>query len=548
MTDPVRTRFAPSPTGYLHIGGARTALFNYLYAKATGGQFIVRVEDTDQERSSAESEVLILDSMKWLGINEDEGVLAGGPYTPYRQSERLTTYNGYVERLVKAKQAYPCFCTDAELGAKQEKSKALGLPHVYDGKCRGLSEEEVAERKAAGEQFAIRFRVESREIVVEDAVQGRVKFDSRLIGDFIIVKSNGFPSYNFAVVIDDAEMKINHVVRGVGHLSNTPRQILIHEALDLPLPAYSHISEIVGSDKKKLSKRRGAASVLFFRELGYLPEAVSNYMALLGWYPKDGVEYMPGDDLAKKFDVAQCSKAPAMFDFFLIDKGRKDKGNNKNAKGGKGGKNQQKQPDEKNDAGADAAEPEDFDPTKLSRQELEKFINKKSKLNWLNNKYIRDLPIERLWPELLVFLEKDAQIKKLLDSGENESKIKQTFESVKVYLDTLDEFPAYVRELFRESIEVESDEARALIGDDLAKQAVTAFRDLCLEKKPTEAEEYSALMKAAGEQTGAKGRGLFMPIRIAVTGTMQGLELPTLFALLGYEAVARRIDSVLALA
>lgn len=542
MTEPVRTRFAPSPTGYLHIGGARTALFNYLYAKATGGQFVVRVEDTDQERSSAESEVLILDSMKWLGITEDEGVLAGGPYEPYRQSERLSTYNTYVERLLESKQAYPCFCTDAELKAKQEKAKALGLPYVYDGKCRGLSEAEVEERKTAGEKFAIRFRVEPREIAVDDAVQGRVKFDSRLIGDFIIVKSNGFPSYNFAVVIDDAEMKINHVVRGVGHLSNTPRQILIHEALDLKLPAYSHISEIVGTDKKKLSKRRGAASVLFFRELGYLPEAVSNYMALLGWYPKDGVEYMPGGGLAKKFDVKHCSKSPAMFDFFLIDKGRQKKDAKNQPKKGSKGQGQAEQ-----SAAPDAAEAEsdDFDPTKLSREELSKFINKKSKLNWLNNKYIRDLPIQRLWPELLVFLEKDEQIKQLLAA--EEAKIKQTFESVKVYLDTLDEFPAYVRELFREKIDIESDEARALLEDELSKKAVAAFRELCLEKKPAEADEYSALMKAAGEQSGAKGRGLFMPIRIAVTGTMQGLELPTLFALLGYEAVAQRIESVLAL-
>ena len=222
-----------------------------------------------------------------------------------------------------------------------------------------------------------------------------------MIGDFIIVKSNGFPSYNFAVVIDDAEMKINHVVRGVGHLSNTPRQILIHEALDLPLPAYSHISEIVGTDKKKLSKRRGAASVLFFRELGYLPEAVSNYMALLGWYPKDGVEYMPDGGLANKFDVKHCSKAPAMFDFFLIDKGRQKKDSkNQPKKGGGKGASQEAAPE------ASETESDDFDPTKLSREELSKFINKKSKLNWLNNKYIRDLPIERLWPELLVFLEK----------------------------------------------------------------------------------------------------------------------------------------------
>lgn len=549
MTEPVRTRFAPSPTGYLHIGGARTALFNYLHAKATGGTFIVRIEDTDQERSSPESEKLILESMKWLGIEEDEGVLVGGPYEPYRQSERLTTYNRYVQRLLEKGHAYPCFCTDAELSAKQEKSRALGLPNVYDGKCRGLSAEEVAERKAAGETHAIRFRVESREVLVDDAVQGRVKFDSRLIGDFIIIKSNGFPSYNFAVVIDDAEMKINQVIRGVGHLSNTPRQILIHEALGLPLPSYSHISEIVGADKKKLSKRRGAASVLFFRDLGYLSEAVTNYMALLGWYPKDGVEYMPDGELARKFDVTQCSKAPAMFDFFLIDQRKKnaDKNDAKNQKGkAQANPKQQNKPldpenaDEADDDDND--ETEDFDPTKLSREELNHFINKKSKLNWLNNKYIRDLPLDRLWPELLVFLNKDPALAKLAQTETD--KIKQTFESVKVYLDTLDEFPAYVRELFRTEIQVEGDEARALLSEELSQAAVAAFRALLLEKKPTTPEEFSALMKAAGEQSGAKGRGLFMPIRIAVTGTMQGLELPTLFTLLGYEAVAGRIESV----
>lgn len=285
----VRTRFAPSPTGYLHIGGARTALFNYLYAKAKGGSFIIRIEDTDQERSTKESEKIILEALEWLGIKADEGPQEGGSYGPYRQSERLEIYKKYTQYLLERHLAYPCFCTDEELEAKQERSKKLGIPHVYDGKCRNLSAKEVEEKIQKGIPYAIRFKVEPKEIVVDDIVQGRVKFDSRLIGDFIIVKSDGFPSYNYAVVIDDYEMKITHVIRGVGHLSNTPRQILIHEALGLPLPKYAHISEIVGTDKKKLSKRRGATSVMFFKELGYLSEALVNYMALLGWYPEDAV-------------------------------------------------------------------------------------------------------------------------------------------------------------------------------------------------------------------------------------------------------------------
>ncbi len=541
MAQEVRTRFAPSPSGYLHIGGARTALFNYLHAKAHGGTFVVRVEDTDQERSSKESEELILDSLEWLGIKEDEGVRAGGPYTPYRQSERLDTYQKYVDRLLAEDLAYPCFCTDSELAAKQEKSKELGLPHVYDGKCRGLSKEEVSERQGNGETYAVRFKVDPREIVVDDQVQGRVKFDSRLIGDFIIVKSNGFPSYNFAVVVDDHEMKITHVVRGVGHLSNTPRQILIHEALKLEQPQYAHISEIVGTDHRKLSKRRGAASVLFFKKLGYLPEAVSNYMALLGWYPRDGVEYLPGKELAKRFDVAHCSKSPSMFDFFLIGKpgkgGKGGKGGGKKDKNAKAGKTQ------KNDPGsAGESEGEDFDPTQLSRDELSKHINKKSKLNWLNNRYIRETPIAELWAEVSAFVQTEAP-----DLQADEATLKKTFESVKVYLDTLDEFPAYARELFADQAgHIESDEAKALLGDDTGRAAVEAFRDLIRERKPEDPETYSALMKEAGERSGAKGRGLFMPIRIASTGSMQGLELPTLFSLLGYEAVAERIEQRLA--
>ncbi|MBI3394890.1 MAG: glutamate--tRNA ligase, partial [Spirochaetia bacterium] len=418
MKQQVRTRFAPSPTGYLHVGGARTALFNYLYARAQGGTFIIRVEDTDQERSTPESEKLILESLDWLGIHAEEGPEQGGPVGPYRQSERLEIYQRYTDTLIREKMAYPCFCTDQELEAKQGAAKFKGVPHIYDGKCRGLSEKEVNEKKKAGQKFAIRFRVNPGEVVVDDMVQGRVKFDARLIGDFIIVKSDGFPSYNYAVVVDDYEMKISHVIRGVGHLSNTPRQILIHQALKLPTPAYAHLSEIVGMDRKKLSKRKGATSVLFFRDLGYLSEAFTNYMALLGWYPEDAAEFMPDGGLEKKFDLARCSKSPAMFDFFLTDKSQEA-----------------------------AEESESFNPAAFSPEELKKFVNNKSKLNWLNNKYIRHLPIERAWEEAVPFLQKNpligAEIKK------DAERTKHVFNTLRVYLDTLRDAIPYMLELLK---------------------------------------------------------------------------------------------------
>lgn len=498
----IRTRFAPSPSGYLHIGGARTALFNYLYAKAMKGSFVVRVEDTDQERSTPESEKAILDSLEWLGIKADEGVREGGLHGPYRQSQRLDHYRPYTEKLLKEGKAYPCFCTDEELEAKQERSRKLGLPHVYDGKCRNLTPEEAKQKIEAGERYAIRFKVEPNEVAVNDLVQGKVKFDARLIGDFIIVKSDGFPSYNYAVVIDDYEMKISHVIRGVGHLSNTPRQILIHEALGLPLPAYAHISEIVGTDRKKLSKRRGATSVLFFRDLGYLSEGLVNYMALLGWYPEDGVEFMPDGELERKFDVARCSKSPAMFDFFQpVDEG-------------------------------------DLDLTAMTREELGKIINGKSKLNWLNQKYLRHYETDRVWELALPFLLKDAQVKALIDS--DEQKVRRAFASVKEYIYTLEDAAPYLKEIFRDRVEMDAD-ARAMASTPEARSVLEAFLAVLEEKKPNTPEEFGQAIKEAGARSGQKGKGLFMPIRAAATGSLVGLELNVLFSLLGGQIVQERI-------
>jgi len=512
MSKEIRTRFAPSPTGFLHVGGARTALFNFLYAKAKKGKFIIRVEDTDQVRSTPESERLILDSLAWLGIMDDEGPDSGGAFGSYRQSERLELYSKYTDKLIKEKLAYPCFCSDQELEAKQAQSKALGVPHIYDGKCRGLLPEEVEKRKKAGERFAIRFVVNPGEVTVNDHVQGKVRFDSRLIGDFIIVKSDGFPSYNYAVVIDDYEMKISHVIRGVGHLSNTPRQILVHEALGLPLPEYAHISEIVGTDRKKLSKRKGATSVLFFRDLGYLPEAFVNYMALLGWYPEDAIEFMNSQELQSKFDIDRCSKSPAMFDFFLTD-------------------------------GSDR---EDFNPAAVAEEDLAKYINNKTKLNWLNNKYIRSLPLDRVWDAAQPFLMKDATIKN--EIAKDEAGIKSTVDTLRVYLNTLKDIVPYLHELVRHDISIENEEAAKILDDPLAGAVLDNFAKLLKEKSPSSPEEYTEIMKATGAAAGAKGKTLFMTIRVASTGSMHGLELPVLFTILGKENVLKRIERILAAA
>ncbi len=506
----VRTRFAPSPSGYLHVGGARTALFNYLYAKAKKGKFVVRVEDTDQERSTPESERLILDSLKWLGIHADEGVDEGGPHGPYRQSDRLDRYQGYTNKLLEKKAAFKCFCTPDELEAKKQQAKAMGLPNVYDGKCRNLTEEEIAAKEAAGEKYAIRFKVDPREIVVQDIVQERVKFDAKLIGDFIIVKSDGFPSYNYAVVIDDYEMRINYVIRGVGHLSNTPRQIMIHEALDMELPEYAHISEIVGMDKKKLSKRKGSTSVLFFKELGYISEAFVNYMALLGWYPEDAEEFMPDGALDAKFDIVRCSKSPAMFDFLETVKLAKQYG-------------------------------DEFNVEDIDREELKGYINQKSKLNWMNNKYMRHMALDGAFALAVPFLEQHESLAAMLKS--DRERVERTFDNLRVYLNTLEDAAPFMLEIFKDQPEL-SEGARGELKNEGADGVIEAFKELLLSNKPESPDDFKDVMKQAGKQAGAKGRGLFMPIRAATTGVTQGLELPTLFSLLGYETVHGRIESI----
>lgn len=331
MTNP-RVRIAPSPTGNLHVGTARTALFNYLFAKKTEGKFILRIEDTDLERSKQEYVQNIFDSLKSLGLNWDEGPDVGGEYGPYVQSERLDLYKEKAEELVDKGLAYYCYCTQEELEAEKEQARQNKLTDVYSKKCANLNEDQVQQYINEGRKPSLRFRMPEKELIIKDIIRGEVKIDTSLIGDYVILKSNGTPTYNFAVVIDDMSMKISHVIRGEDHISNTPRQIVLFDAFNYPVPEFAHVGMILAPDKSKLSKRHGATAVSEFIENGYMPEAFVNFLALLGWSAPDGEEILALDKIIQAFDLERVSHSAAVFD--------------------------------------------------------------KDKLNWMNGMYIRDLPIQ----------------------------------------------------------------------------------------------------------------------------------------------------------
>jgi glutamyl-tRNA synthetase len=313
--DTVRVRFAPSPTGHLHVGGARTALYNWLYARKTGGVFVLRIEDTDAQRSTHESYEGILRGMRWLGLDWDEGPDVGGDYGPYVQSARGVFYHTDAARLIDEGKAYHCFCAPERLEGLKLEQKEKKLPIKYDGLCRSMSVEEADERIRAGEPNVLRFRMpEGGEVRFRDIVRGDFTIANSELDDFVLIKSDGLPTYNFAVVVDDARMKISHVIRGDDHLSNTPRQVHIYLSLGYRVPKFAHLPMILGSDRTRLSKRHGAVSVDWYAEKQYLPDAMVNYLALLGWSFDDRQELFSRKALIDRFSLKKVSKTPAMFD------------------------------------------------------------------------------------------------------------------------------------------------------------------------------------------------------------------------------------------
>jgi len=315
----VRVRFAPSPTGFLHMGSVRTALFNYLFAKKHQGIFILRMEDTDRERSKKEFEKDIIESLRWLGIEWDEGPDIGGKYGPYRQSERKEIYKKYLKKLLEEGKAYFCFCSKEDLEVEKQYYLSIGKAPKYSGKCRELSSEKVQQYLKEGRKSVIRFKVFPKKILFEDLIRGKVEFDTSLVGDFVIAKNYFSPLYNFACVVDDFEMRISHIIRAEEHLSNTPKQILLQEALGFYTPKYAHLPLILAPDRTKLSKRHGATSLREFREMGYLPEALVNFLALLGWNPDREKEIFSLNSLIREFSLRKVQKSGAIFNIKKLD-------------------------------------------------------------------------------------------------------------------------------------------------------------------------------------------------------------------------------------
>jgi len=487
MTNPVRVRYAPSPTGHLHIGNARTAIFNYLFARHHGGEFIIRIEDTDVKRNVAGGEESQLTYLKWLGVDWDESVDRDGGYGPYRQTERLDIYRKHTDDLLARGLAYPCYCTEEELEREREEQSARGETPKYSGRCRGLGAEERAKFEAEGRVPSIRFTVPAdRTYAFKDIVKGEISFRSEDFGDFVIVKKDGIPTYNYAVAVDDHLMAISHVLRGEDHITNTPRQLMVYEAFDWTPPVFGHMTLIVNDQRKKLSKR-DESIVQFIQqydELGYLPEALFNFITLLGWSPEGEEEIFDREQLIGIFNENRLSKSPAVFDT--------------------------------------------------------------AKLSWLNQHYLKQADPERVVGLCLPHLKSAGR----LPAEPNEKELAWATALVTLYRDHL-RFGAEISALsdlfFQEELAFD-DEATAVLAEETVPAVLEGFRKE-IEGAGDEGftvDNMKALIKAVQTATGVKGKGLFMPIRVALTGQTHGPDLNGTIWLLGRDKVLKRLDERLA--
>ena len=439
----VRVRFAPSPTGHLHVGGARTAIFNWLFARHHDGAFLIRVEDTDQARSTRESERMVLDDLRWLGLEWTEGPDVGGPHAPYRQSERVTIYRKAADELIARDVAYRCYCSEEELEEKRKAAEAAGRPPHYDLKCWHA-------RKSAGSDsgapHAVRFHVpDDGDVTINDLIRGEVTWKKDSLGDFIVVRSDGLPTYNFSVVVDDHEMEITHVIRAEEHLTNTHRQVLVYRAMGWRVPEFAHVSLILGQDRTKLSKRHGATSVSQYADDGFLPEAMVNYLTLLGWSSPDGAEIFSRDEAVAKFSLDRVNPAPAVFD--------------------------------------------------------------PQKLDWLNGQYIHRMTAAELRPLVAKFFDVPW--------------LEQAIDVVKTSVQRLTQFEDALRFVRRFE--------RPQIDRAFAEKLVEELRE---HGAPRDEAGYKAMVERLKTSTGLKGKSLFMPLRMAMTGTEQGPELVKVIPLL----------------
>jgi nondiscriminating glutamyl-tRNA synthetase len=507
MTTKPRVRFAPSPTGLLHVGNARTALYNWLFGRRNGGQFILRIEDTDLERSEARFEDQLIEDLCWLGLDWDEGPgpgRTGGPsegeigsFGPYRQSERLAIYAEHTERLLAEGKAYRCFCTPEELEEERKLAVAGQLPQIYSGRCRALSPAEIANNIATGKPFAVRLRIEDQPLRFHDLVRGEVEFAAETVSDPILVRSAsgvsaGVPVYNYVVTIDDALMKITHVIRGDDHISNTPKQVAIYRAFGWPVPEFAHLSTILGADRERLSKRHGATSISTFREMGYLSEALVNYLALLGWGAEDGkTETFTLAELTRAFSLERVTPSPAIFDF--------------------------------------------------------------DKLNWLNRHYLKQAD-----PERIAALAWGYFADRLPPRESAPEPVRAWFASLLgLFLpavDTLAQLPAKSASIFGfDPVEARANEENAAVL--AADSATIVLAELASRVRahagPVTPQAFNGWMNEIKAATGIKGKELFHPVRIALTGFHSGREFDKVLPLiedgaalgLGIPTVRERIDN-----
>lgn len=484
----VRVRFAPSPTGKLHIGGARTAIYNWAFARAMGGTFVLRIEDTDPTRSTEENTQIILRAMRWLGLDWDEGPEAGGAYGPYTQTERLDTYKAALEQLKAEGKVYPCFCSKEELDAKRAAAETNGQAYTgYDKTCRDIDPEEAQRRIDAGEEHVWRLKVPENHgpIEFEDAVYGPMSFPADVMDDLILVRSDGSPTYNFAVVCDDANMRITHVIRGDDHLSNTPRQILIYEALGYPTPTFAHLSMILGGDGKKLSKRHGATSVEEYRDRGYLPDTMVNFLALLGWSLDGETTIIPRDVLCKEFSLERITKKDAVFD--------------------------------------------------------------ETKLNWMNGQYIQHMGedewLDAARPWLIAAGAEEADID--IDSA----RFKSMYPLVAERLQRFDELPEKLAYLFwgpNVTLDEKSVKKVLLKEGARAEEALRAAREIIADESiPWQCDPLQDTVRGLCDTLDMKAKFVFQPIRVAICGNMVSPPLFESIELMSRTDMLARIDTTL---
>ncbi|XP_062020029.1 glutamate--tRNA ligase, chloroplastic/mitochondrial [Rosa rugosa] len=463
--DQVRVRFAPSPTGNLHVGGARTALFNYLFARSNGGKFVLRIEDTDLERSTKESEEAVLQDLSWLGLDWDEGPGVDGDYGPYRQSERNSLYKQYAEKLLESGYVYRCFCSSEELEKMKEIAKLKQLPPVYSGKWTSATDEEVQEELEKGTPYTYRFRVPKEgSLKINDLIRGQVSWNLDTLGDFVIMRSNGQPVYNFCVTVDDATMAISHVIRAEEHLPNTLRQALIYKALGFPMPSFAHVSLILAPDRSKLSKRHGATSVGQFREMGYLPQAMVNYLALLGWGDGTENEFFTLEQLVEKFSIGRVNKSGAIFD--------------------------------------------------------------NTKLRWMNGQHLRALPSE----ELKKRIGEQWKSSGILTESEG-SFVEDAVELLKDGIDLVPDADKALSDLLAYPLQatLTSPEAKPLLEDNLSEFSASFIAAYDNGELLAALEEGHAgwknWVKSFGKSLKRKGKSLFMPLRVLLTGKFHGPDM-----------------------